>query len=105
MEILVFFMVLLKKRTFTPCCEITFIMEKKDICKKISTKCELLMVLDKMEMGEGVKRLLKEDVKRKRRSYDKFVGFIEKKKIGNGLKEYDLETNRIRWKEFRVSFV
>ena len=72
-------MVLLKKRTFNPCCEITFIMEKKDICKKISAKCELLMVLDKMEMG-GVKRLLKEDVKRKRRSYDKFVGFIEKKK-------------------------
>ena len=64
------------------------------------------MVLDKMEMGEGVKRLLKEDVKRKRRSYDKFVGFIEKKKkIGNGLKEYDLEKNRIKWKEFRVSFV
>ena len=38
------------------------------------------MVVDKMEMGEGVKRLLKEDVKRKRRSSDKFVGFIEKKK-------------------------
>ena len=55
-------------------------MEKKDICKKISAKCELFMVLNKMEMGEGVKRLLKEDVKRKRRSYDKFVGFIEKKK-------------------------
>ena len=53
---------------------------EKDICKKISAKCELLMVLDKIEMGEGVKRLLKEDVKRKRRSYDKFVGFIEKKK-------------------------
>ena len=64
------------------------------------------MVLDRMEMGEGVKRLLKEDVKRKRRSCDKFVGLIEKKKkIGNGLKEYDLEENRIKWKEFRVSFV
>ena len=38
------------------------------------------MVLDRMEMGQGVKKVLKENVKRKRRSYDKFVGFIEKKK-------------------------
>ena len=39
------------------------------------------MVLDRMEMGEGVKKVLKEDVKRKR-SYDKFVGFIKKKVEG-----------------------
>ena len=64
------------------------------------------MVLDTMEMGQGVKKVLKEEVKRKRRSYDKFVGFIEKKKkFGNSLKECDLEENRIKWKEFRVSFV
>ena len=64
------------------------------------------MVLDRMEMGQGVKKVLKEDVKRKRRSYDKFVGFIEKKnKFGNSLKECDLEENRIKWKKFRVSFV
>ena len=45
-------------------------------------------------------------MKRKRRSYYKFVGFIgKKKKLGNGLKECDLEENRIKWKEFRVSFV
>ena len=64
------------------------------------------MVLDRMEMGEGVRKLFKEDVKRKRRSYNKFVGFIaKKKKFGNSLKECDLEENRIKWKEFRVSFV
>ena len=98
-------MVLLKKRTFTPCCEISLSMEKKEIVKKNSSKCELLMVLERMEMGEGVKKVLKEDVKRKR-SYDKFIGFIgKKKKLGNGLKECDLEENGIKWKEFRVSFV
>ena len=79
---------------------------EKEIVKKNSSKCELLMVLERMEMGEGVKKVLKEDVKRKRRSYDKFIGFIgKKKKLGNGLKECDLEENRIKWKEFRVSFV
>ena len=100
------FMVLLKKRTFTPCCEISCSMEKKEIVKKISSKCKLLMLLEKMEMGEGVKKVLKEDFKRKRRSYEKFVGFIgKKKKLGNDLKECDLEENRIKWKEFRVSFL
>ena len=60
MEILVFFMVLLKKRTFTPCCEISFSIEKKEIVKKISSKCQLLMVLQTMDMGKGVKKVLKE---------------------------------------------
>ena len=56
MEILVFFMVLLKKRTFTPCCEISCSMEKKEIVKKISSKCQVLMVLERMEIGECLKK-------------------------------------------------
>ena len=72
-------------------------MEKKEIVKKISSRCKLLMGLEIIEMGEGVKKVLKEDLKRKRRSYDKFLEFIGKKqKLGDGLKECDLEENRIK---------
>ena len=88
-------MALLKKKTFTPCYEIQLNMEKKEIKDKSSSKCELLDWLEKVEMEEGVKKETKEDLKRKRRSYDKLLGLIQKEmKLRDGLEECNLEENR-----------
>ena len=72
-------MVLLKKRTFTPCCEMQMNMEKKEIVEKISSKCKILDWLETVEMEKWVKKEMKEELKRKR-SYDKVFGFTEKRK-------------------------
>ena len=91
-----FLMVLLKKRTFTPCCEMQMNMEKKEIVEKISSKCKILDWLETVEMDKWVKKEMKEELKRKRRSYDKVLGLTEKKKkFGDCLEECNLEKKRV----------
>ena len=80
-------------------------MEKKEIVEKISSKCKILDWLERVEMEKWVKKEMKEELKRKRRSYDKVLGFTEKKKkFGDCLEECNLEKNRVLWKEFSVSY-
>ena len=51
-----FLMVLLKKRTFTPCCEMQMNMEKKEIVEKILSKCKILDWLETVEMDNGLRK-------------------------------------------------
>ena len=60
-------------------------MEKKEIVEKISSNSKLVnWLLETVEMKDNIKKELKEDLKRKRRSYDKMFDIGGKKiKAGN----------------------
>lgn len=79
-------------------------MEKKEIVRKISLKCQSLDLLERIGLDERVKKELKDDLKTKRQNYDRLLQRLEKKrKIDNHDGDCNYEENRKKWREFCVS--
>ena len=79
-------------------------MEKKEIVRKISLKCQSLDLLERIGLEERVKKELEDDLKRKRQNYDRLLGRMEKKrKLDHEDGDLNFEENREKWREFSVS--
>ena len=80
-------------------------MEKKEIVRKISKKCQCLALLERIGLEERVEKEIKDDLKRKRQNYDRLLGKMEKKrKFDDEAGDCNLEENRKKWREFCVSY-
>ena len=79
-------------------------MEKKEIVRKISLKCQSLDLLERIGLDERVEKEMKYDLKRKRQTLDRLLKRMEKKrKMDKNNGDCDYEENRRKWREFCVS--
>ena len=96
-------MVLLKK-TFAPLVKWRIWRRRKRYLKKISRNSRDLNWLENVGMKDSIKEEMKKDLKRKRRSHDKFMNLGKKQRRNEvACDEVDLEKKKDIWKAFCVS--
>ena len=80
-------------------------MEKRVEFRKISENCKTLNELEKLKVGEEVKIALENDLKMKRKVYDRKIGWMKKKSRNDRdwTEAAKFERNEALWKKFIVS--